>query len=109
LTSSGELVAVGTPDRVARALPARISFRRPADAPPAPELAGAVVEVAGKRVTYQSRDLQSDLTDLLAWANDNAIALADLSARPASLEDAFMEIATTPDAATDPDRGEPAR
>ena len=30
IMKSGQLVAVGTPDRVARALPARISFRRPA-------------------------------------------------------------------------------
>jgi len=45
-------------------------------------------------VTYQSQDLQRDLTHLLAWANGNAVALAELSARPASLEDAFMDIAT---------------
>jgi ABC-2 type transport system ATP-binding protein len=92
---SGQLVAVGTPNRVARALPARISFRRPVDAPRVPELGNAVVEVDGDRVTYESRDLQSDLTELLAWANSNAIALAGLSARPASLDDVFMDIATT--------------
>ena len=74
-----------------------------------PELAGAVVGVAGNRVTYESHDLQSDLGDLLAWANDNAIALAGLSARPASLEDVFMEIAATPAAATDKDRVEATR
>ncbi|HEV2930551.1 MAG TPA: ABC transporter ATP-binding protein, partial [Propionibacteriaceae bacterium] len=109
IMKSGQLVVVDTPDRVARALPARISFRRPVDAPPVPELAGAVVGVAGNRVTYESHDLQSDLRDLLAWANDNAIALADLSARPASLEDVFMEIAATPGAATDKDRVEATR
>ena len=109
IMKSGQLVVVDTPDRVARALPARISFRRPVDAPPAPELAGAVIGVAGNRVTYESHDLQSDLRDLLAWANDNAIALADLSARPASLEDVFMEIAATPGAATDKDRVEATR
>ena len=59
--------------------------------------------------TYESHDLQSDLGDLLAWANDNAIAIAGLSARPASLEDVFMEIAATPAAATDKDRVEATR
>jgi ABC-2 type transport system ATP-binding protein len=102
----GRLVAVDTPDRVARALPARISFRRPLDAPPVPELGNAAVEVDGDRVTYESHDLQSDLTDLLAWANGNAIALADLSARPASLEDVFIDIATIPDNIVD--EAEPA-
>lgn len=113
IMKSGQLVAVGTPDRVVGALPARISFRLPVDAPPVPELDNAVVEVAGNRVTYQSHDLQADLTDLLAWANGNAAALADLSARPASLEDVFMDIATTngayPDATTDQDRAEATR
>jgi ABC-2 type transport system permease protein len=60
---SGRLVAVDTPDRVARALPARISFRRPVNAPAVPALGNAAVEVDGDRVTYESHDLQSDLTD----------------------------------------------
>jgi ABC-2 type transport system ATP-binding protein len=95
IMKGGQLVAVDTPDRVASVLPARISFRRPVDAPPVPKLGAAAVELDGNRVTYRSHDLQSDLTDLLTWANGHAIALADLSARPASLEDAFMDIATT--------------
>jgi ABC-2 type transport system ATP-binding protein len=102
IMKGGQLVAVDTPNRVARALPARISFRRSVDAPRVPELGNAVVEVDGDRVTYESRDLQSDLTELLAWANFNAIALAGLSARPASLDDVFMDIATTTEVGTDP-------
>jgi ABC-2 type transport system ATP-binding protein len=98
---SGQLVAVDTPDRVTRALPARISFQRPVDSPPPPELGDAVPELDGDRVTYQSHDLQSDLTDLLEWANGQAIALAGLSARPASLEDVFLDIATASDSAAD--------
>ncbi|HEX2133641.1 MAG TPA: ABC transporter ATP-binding protein [Actinophytocola sp.] len=91
---AGELVTVGTPDTVVRTLPARITFRLPAGSPPVPRLGGASVEVDGDRVTYETRELQSDLSDLLAWANGNAIALGDLAARPASLEDVFMGIAT---------------
>jgi ABC-2 type transport system ATP-binding protein len=93
----GRLVAVDTPDGISRALPARISFRRPVDAPQVPRLGDATMEVDGDRVTYRSHDLQSDLTGLLAWASANAISLADLSARPASLEDVFMDIATSAD------------
>lgn len=109
IMKSGRLVTVDTPDRVARARPARITFRRPVDAPSVPELANAVVEVDGNRVTYESHDLQSDLTDLLAWANGNAIALADLAARPASLEDVFMDIATAPGDNSHPKRAEAIR
>jgi ABC-2 type transport system ATP-binding protein len=76
-----------------RALPARISFRVPQGAPPLPDLPHASVTVDGDRVTYRSRQLQADLTQLLAWANSSRLALAELSARPASLEDVFLEIA----------------
>jgi ABC-2 type transport system ATP-binding protein len=109
IMKSGQLVAVDTPERVSRALPARITFRRAVDAPQVPKLGDAVVEVDGNRVTYRSHDLQSDLTALLAWANLNAIALADLAARPASLEDVFMDIATTPDSTTEQGQVEATR
>jgi ABC-2 type transport system ATP-binding protein len=102
---AGEIATVGTPETVVRALPSRITFRLPAGAPPVPTLGNAVVEVDADRVTYETRDLQSDLTDLLAWANGNAISLTDLAARPASLEDVFMGIATdgAPDSAVSTD------
>jgi ABC-2 type transport system ATP-binding protein len=103
IMKAGELVTVGTPDSVVRALPATISFRVPADAPPTPALGDGEPESDGDRVTYRSHDLQSDLTDLLAWANGNAVALSGLAARPASLEDVFMEIATEPASETDTD------
>ncbi|CAL9614218.1 Linearmycin resistance ATP-binding protein LnrL [Actinosynnema sp. ALI-1.44] len=93
IMKAGEIVTVGTPEQVVRALPARITFHLPAGAPP--ELSHATLRQDGDRVTYHSTDLQSDLTDLLAWANGNAITLTDLAARPASLEDVFMDIATT--------------
>jgi ABC-2 type transport system ATP-binding protein len=90
---AGRIVTSGSPDQVVRALPARISFRVPDHAPHFPELPHATVAVDGDRVTYQSRRLQADLTQLLAWANSSRLALAELSARPASLEDVFLEIA----------------
>jgi ABC-2 type transport system ATP-binding protein len=109
IMKSGQLVAVDTLERVSRALPARITFRRPVDTPPVPKLGNAMMEVDGNRVTYRSHDLQSDLTALLAWANGNAIGLADLSARQASLEDVFMDIATTTDTTTEQERAEATR
>jgi len=93
IMKAGELVTVGTPDEVVRLLPSRITFRLPAGAPPAPALDHASTEVDGDRVVYHSQDLQSDLTDLLAWANGNTVSLTDLAARPASLEDVFLSIA----------------
>jgi ABC-2 type transport system ATP-binding protein len=46
-------------------------------------------------VTYQSSDLQADLTQLLIWANDLGLDLAGLTARSASLEDLLIDIADT--------------
>ena len=94
IMKAGELVTVGAPDTVVRALPARITFRVPIEGPPAPQLSGAVLKVEGDRATYQTQDLQAHLAELLEWANGNDVGLAGLSARPASLEDVFMDIAT---------------
>lgn len=90
---SGRIVTTGSPDQVVQALPARITFRLPDGVPRLPELRGASVALEGPRVIYQSQQLQADLTDLLAWANSSRLVLADLSARPASLEDVFLDIA----------------
>jgi ABC-2 type transport system ATP-binding protein len=43
-------------------------------------------------VTVESRHLQADLTRLLGWADEHAIELAGLAARPASLEDVFLDV-----------------
>ncbi|MFV2111662.1 ABC transporter ATP-binding protein [Micromonospora sp. LOL_025] len=92
----GSIVATGAPEDVVRTLPARISFRLPAtDA--LPDLPHAARLVEGDRVTYESRQLQTDLTRLLEWANAGDIRLASLSARPATLEDVFLDIAADHD------------
>jgi ABC-2 type transport system ATP-binding protein len=90
---AGRIVTSGSPDQVVRALPARISFRVPAGEPQLPELPTASVAVEGTRVMYESRQLQTDLTQLLAWAASSRLTLAGLTARPASLEDVFLDIA----------------
>lgn len=88
----GEIVTTGTPGEVRRALPSRISFRLPARAPAAPELIEATQTVVGDLVTYETANLQDDLADLLTWAREQAVTLNELSARPASLEDVFLDI-----------------
>ncbi|MEH1102639.1 ABC transporter ATP-binding protein [Micromonospora sp. CPCC 205561] len=92
----GNLVATGAPEDIVRTLPARITFRLPATEVP-PELPHATRLVESDRVTYESRQLQGDLTRLLEWANAGDIQLAALSARPATLEDAFLDIAAEND------------
>ncbi|MEV4466861.1 ABC transporter ATP-binding protein [Micromonospora echinofusca] len=92
----GSIVATGAPEDVVRTLPARISFRLPATES-LPDLPHAARLVEGDRVTYESRQLQTDLTRLLEWANAGNIRLASLSARPATLEDVFLDIAADHD------------
>ncbi|WP_234361426.1 ABC transporter ATP-binding protein [Plantactinospora sp. BB1] len=92
----GSIVATGAPEDVVRTLPARISFRPPAtDA--LPDLPHAARLVEGDRVSYESRQLQTDLTRLLEWASAGNIRLTSLSARPATLEDVFLDIAADHD------------
>jgi ABC-2 type transport system ATP-binding protein len=90
---AGRIMAEGSPAEVVAALPARITFERPLLAPP--ELSHSVQDVLPTSVVYRSRDLQADLADLLAWAGRTGTTLHGLSARPASLEDVFLGIATT--------------
>jgi ABC-2 type transport system ATP-binding protein len=103
----GKIVRTGTPAEVAASQPARISFRRPADTHgPIPALPGAVTtdEMTGRDercVVVRTRDLQSSLTALLSWASSRGVALRNLDARSASLEEAFLAMAGSDSEATD--------
>ena len=88
----GAIVAIGPPQELAHRAPARITFRKPNAARELPELPGAHVSVDGGRVTVESRRMQADLTRLLNWADDHALELPGLAARPASLEDIFFDV-----------------
>jgi len=96
----GSIVVTGTPEEVMQRPPARITFRAPDGPRELPELPGATVRVDAGRVTVQSRQLQADLTRLLSWADEHAIELAGLAARPASLEDVFLDVLSDFDEAT---------
>jgi ABC-2 type transport system ATP-binding protein len=102
IMKAGQIVMTGTPEEVATVLPARITFRVPPNSPPLPELTHATREIVETGlVLYESTSLQADLSALLAWANEHALTLPNLSARPASLEDVFMDVAVGDGAAAD--------
>jgi len=88
----GRIVGLGTPAEIAAIRPARISFHLPVGTT-LPELPEVVAKVNGTGVVLNTEDLQSTLTLLLDWAARHELRLADLTARPASLEEAFLAIA----------------
>ncbi|UQA97512.1 ABC transporter ATP-binding protein [Streptomyces halobius] len=51
-------------------------------------------EERGRRVTIRTGQLQQDATRLLAWAEGHDVTLDRFTARPASLEEAFISIAS---------------
>ncbi|MER6299183.1 ABC transporter ATP-binding protein [Kitasatospora sp. NPDC001539] len=94
----GRVVTTGTVAEVIAGRPSRVSFELPAPTGAAgtalPVLPGAEVAVEGRKVTVQTTTLQDTLTDLLGWARHHGIALGALDARSASLEEAFLAIAS---------------
>ncbi|GAB3816247.1 ABC transporter ATP-binding protein [Kribbella italica] len=96
----GRIVGLGTPEQLAATRPARITFHLPTAASPPhhptstplPHLPQVVATINDSFVTLETPDLQSTLTEVLAWARDNNLHLHDLTARPASLEEAFLAI-----------------
>jgi ABC-2 type transport system ATP-binding protein len=54
----------------------------------------------GRSVVVRTTDLQGSLASLLAWSGSRGLALGDLNARSASLEEAFLAVA---ESATDDD------
>jgi ABC-2 type transport system ATP-binding protein len=106
----GVIVSTGTPADVAASRPARISFTQ-AGHLPLPELAqlpgatgldvsdGNEAVSSGHRVLVRTEDLQRTLSALMLWASSQGVVLRDLEARSGSLEEAFLAVASDPDAA----------
>ncbi len=93
---AGRVVRTGTPAEVSASRPARISFTLPGGSNAAlPELPGVVrIERSPHgHVLLHTTELQPCLATLVAWADVQGVGLADLNARPASLEEAFLSIA----------------
>lgn len=96
----GVIVAMGTPGEVVSSTSARITFSLPSDADePRLQLpTGTTIEVsppAGphREFTVATHHLQDALAVLLKWAGENGQTLTDLEARPASLEQTFLDMA----------------
>ncbi|MGC4937721.1 ABC transporter ATP-binding protein [Kribbella sp. DT2] len=90
ILNHGQVVGLGTPEQLAATRPARITFHLPGV--PLPALPQVVATINGSSVTLETQDLQGTLTEVLAWAGRHDLQLHDLTARPASLEEAFLAI-----------------
>ncbi|TXS30417.1 ABC transporter ATP-binding protein [Streptomyces sp. ms191] len=93
----GRIVLSGTPAEVTAARPARIRFVLPDGIEPGHLPLDLRAAADGRRVEIRTHALQDDLAALLAWAGDAGVRLDRLDARSASLEEAFLEIASTVD------------
>ncbi|MFJ8667773.1 ABC transporter ATP-binding protein [Streptomyces sp. NPDC093600] len=93
----GRIVLSGTPAEVTAARPARIRFVLPEGIPAARMPLGLKAAAEGRRVEIRTYELQDALGELLAWAREAGVRLEGLDARSASLEEAFLEIASRAD------------
>lgn len=88
----GRVRVEGTMSEVLSSRPARITCTLPAGFPALPTLSGDVTVVANE-LTVATDDLQADLLALLTWADRHGVALADLGATQASLQEVFLGLA----------------
>ncbi|MFD8972062.1 MULTISPECIES: ABC transporter ATP-binding protein [Streptomyces] len=95
---AGRIVLSGTPDQVTAARPARIRFTLPEGVAPARLPLGLKAAAEGSRVEIRTHALQDALGELLGWAREAGVRLHGLDARSATLEEAFLEIASRTDA-----------
>ncbi|ALO09838.1 ABC transporter ATP-binding protein [Streptomyces gardneri] len=94
----GRIVLTGTPDEVTAARPARIRFTLPEGVAPARLPLSLKAAADGRRVEIRTHELQDALGELLGWAREAGVRLDGLDARSATLEEAFLEIASRTDA-----------
>ncbi|WP_249522254.1 ABC transporter ATP-binding protein [Modestobacter marinus] len=91
LMHQGRFVAQGTVAELTKAFPASIRFSLPVGAPAPPM---HTCPVNGSGYVIETFDLQSDLKQLLDWADDRAVELPGLAAAPTGLDDVFRAIGT---------------
>ncbi|MEU7075391.1 ABC transporter ATP-binding protein [Streptomyces narbonensis] len=94
----GRIVLTGTPDEVTAARPARIRFTLPEGVAPARLPLSLKAAADGRRVEIRTHALQDALGELLGWARESGVRLDGLDARSATLEEAFLEIASRTEA-----------
>jgi ABC-2 type transport system ATP-binding protein len=88
----GRIVTTGSVAEVIAAHPARVTFSADREPPPLPGTES--VQRKGARTTVHTGTLQETLTALLNWAEQQNVELRGLDAREASLEEAFLAVAT---------------
>lgn len=98
IMNQGRIVLSGTPAEVTAARPARIRFVLPEGVAPGLIPLGLKAAADGRRVEIRTHRLQDALGELLGWAREAGVRLDGLDARSASLEEAFLEIASRNDA-----------
>lgn len=90
----GRIAAAGTVAEIVADCPSILSFRL-AD----PSLVSALpisvtTQRCDGRIVVNTSQLQKDATRLLGWAEEHGVVLEEFTARPASLEEAFIRIAS---------------
>jgi ABC-2 type transport system ATP-binding protein len=93
----GRIVTSGTPAEVTAARPSRIRFRLPEGMGVEQLPAGVSATVDGRAAEVRTERLQEALTELLLWAREKDVTLPGLDARSATLEEAFLAIASGAD------------
>ncbi|MET9760090.1 ABC transporter ATP-binding protein [Streptomyces sp. NPDC006372] len=98
IMNEGLIAASGTVAGIVAAHPSMLTFRLPpgfssADLPSPQDLRATVTSGKGNAVQLSTTELQHTTTEALLWARHKGIELAELNARSASLEEAFMHIA----------------
>lgn len=96
----GRIAASGTVADIVSAHPSSLFFRLPAgvtlaDLPPPADLGAVDVKEKDGAVQVATQDLQFTATETLLWARNRGLRLGELHARSASLEEAFLHIATS--------------
>ncbi|MGW6568497.1 ATP-binding cassette domain-containing protein [Streptomyces sp. NPDC054975] len=97
----GRIVLSGTPAEVTAARPARIRFTLPEGVEPGRLPLTLKAAAHARRVEIRTHTLQDALGELLDWARETGVRLDGLDARSATLEEAFLEIASRTDAQGD--------
>jgi ABC-2 type transport system ATP-binding protein len=93
LMRDGTLRQQGTVAELTRALPASIRFSLPPDAATPPMHSAPV---SGSSYVIETFDMQTDLKQLLDWADAHAVELRGLSAAPTRLDDVFRAVGSEP-------------
>ncbi|MEU9032792.1 ABC transporter ATP-binding protein [Streptomyces sp. NPDC048383] len=90
----GRIAVAGTVPQIVSDHPSTLSFGLPGQWNVHDLPVSGTTEEQGGRVTVTTSRLQKDAARLLAWAEDNDVVLDRFTARPASLEEAFIKIAS---------------